>query len=476
MVNQIRKSRILELVNRTAIDRLRWIKKNHFFYSEDIRYMRFLAPENLRVLDLGCGVGDLLANLKPSYGVGVDFSQKMIDIAQERHPDLNFIHGDIEISEILKNLHGTFDIIVLSDTIGSLNDCEQTLLNLHSLCHRDTRIIISYYNPIWEPIYNLGGKLGLKAPTIEQNWLTTDDTCNFLELADFDVIKKDWRQLSPWNFFGIGGLLNRYIAPFPIIRRLCLRNYIVARPAISGPLHNPSVTVLIPCRNEKGNIEDAVLRLPRFCDDIEIIYVEGHSKDGTLEEINRVISAYPQYDIKVAVQPGKGKGDAVRAGFAMARGDILMILDADLTTPPESMPKFYRILASGKAEFVNGSRLIYPMENEAMRFLNFIANLIFSWLFTWLLNQRFTDTLCGTKALSRVHYEKIVENRSYFGEFDPFGDFDLIFGASKLNLKVIEVPVRYANRKYGETQISRFLHGWLLLKMVVFAFRKLKAF
>ena len=476
MVKNSRKSRILDLVDTIGSDRIRWIERNKFFYSEDIRYMRFLVPENLRVLDLGCGIGDLLASLKPSYGVGVDFSQKILDIAQGRHPELHFIYGDVEEAQTLRNLEGLFDIIVLSDTIGSLDDCEQTLLNLHPLCHRDTRIIISYYNPIWEPIYNLGSRVGLKAPTVEQNWLTTDDICNFLDISDFDVIKREWRQLSPWNFLGIGGLLNRYLAPFPLIRRLCLRNYIVARPIPIQQENSPSVTVLIPCRNEKGNIEDAVKRLPRFCEDIEIIYVEGHSKDGTLEEINRVISAYPQYDIKVAIQPGKGKGDAVRAGFAMARGDILMILDADLTTPPESMPKFYRILASGKAEFVNGTRLIYPMEDEAMRFLNLIANLVFSWLFSWLLNQRFTDTLCGTKVLSRKHYVKIVENRSYFGEFDPFGDFDLIFGASKLNLKVMEIPVRYANRKYGETQISRFRHGWLLLRMVVFAFRKLKAF
>lgn len=476
MLMNTRKSRILELVDRIGRDRMRWIERNRFFYREDTRYMRFLVPQGLRVLDLGCGIGDLLADLKPAYGVGIDFSQTMLDIAQEHHPTLHFICGDIEEKETLSKLQGQFDIIVLSDTIGSLDDCEQTLRNLHDLCHTDTRIIISYYNPVWEPIYNVGTWLGLKAPTVEQNWLTTDDICNLLNLSDFDVIKQDWRQLWPRSMFGLGGLLNRFIGPLPLIRRLCLRNYIVARPFLTKPASNPSVTVLIPCRNEKGNIEDAVKRLPRFCDDIEIIYVEGHSKDGTLEEIHRVIAAYPQYDIKVIVQPSKGKGDAVRAGFAMARGDILMILDADLTTPPESMPKFYRALASGKAEFVNGSRLVYPMEDEAMRFLNLIANMIFSWLFSWLLNQRFTDTLCGTKALSRKHYISIVENRAYFGDFDPFGDFDLIFGASKLNLKVVEIPIRYANRTYGETQISRFRHGWLLLRMVFFAFRKLKAF
>ena len=239
-------------------------------------------------------------------------------------------------------------------------------------------------------------------------------------------------------------------------------------------MNKPSTTVLIPCRNEKGNIENAIKRLPQFCEDMEILFVEGGSQDGTIDEIHRVIDLYSNKDIKVLIQDGKGKGDAVRKGFNQARGDILMILDADLTVPPEDLPKFYNAIVDGKGEYINGTRLVYPMQNQAMRFLNFWANRIFSILFSWLLNQRYTDTLCGTKVLTKKNYLKIIENRSYFGDFDPFGDFDLIFGASKLNLKTVEVPIRYAARKYGETQISRFKHGWLLIKMVVFAFKKFK--
>ncbi|MFY7780532.1 MAG: glycosyltransferase family 2 protein, partial [Tagaea sp.] len=217
-------------------------------------------------------------------------------------------------------------------------------------------------------------------------------------------------------------------------------------------------------------------RLPQFCERVEIVFVEGHSKDGTLEEMRRVQAAYPDRDIKVLVQDGKGKGDAVRKGFEAATGEVLMILDADLTVPPEQMPKFFRQIADGRGEFVNGTRLVYPMEDQAMRALNWIANHGFSIVFSWLLNQRFTDTLCGTKVLRKSHYERIAANRLYFGDFDPFGDYDLIFGAVKLNLKVVEVPIRYLARTYGETQISRFRHGWLLLRMVAFAWRKLKAY
>ena len=469
-----RKQTIKEQADKLAGSRDRWIKKNSFFYNDDYNYMNFLVNNGQRVLELGCGTGQLLNTLKPSYGVGVDLSGSMIEVARENFPHLEFVQGDIESPDLISSLNGPFDFIILSDTIGYLDDCEEALAGLHSLCTQDTRIIISYYSWRWQPILALGEKIGLKMPTVEMNWLSTEDTMGFLQLADFDTVKREWRQLVPRNLFGLGSLINRFIGTLPLIRRLSLRNYIVARSIRKIGLEQPSTTVLIPCRNEKGNIENAVKRLPNFCEDLEILYVEGNSQDGTLNEIHRVISAYPDKDIKVLVQDGKGKGDAVRKGFNNARGDILMILDADLTVPPEDLPKFYRAIATGKGEYINGTRLVYPMDDQAMRFLNFWANRTFSVLFTWLLNQRFTDTLCGTKVLTKDNYKKIVANRSYFGDFDPFGDFDLIFGATKLNLKVVEVPIRYAAREYGETQISRFRHGWLLLKMVLFAYKKLK--
>lgn len=471
-----RKARVLELAQRLAPERNRWIERNAFFYGQDEKYMRFLVPEGLRVLDLGCGTGRMLAALKPARGVGVDISSNMIEIARRDFPDLEFVVGDIEDSAVVSSLTGPFDVIVLSDTIGTLEDCQATFERLHGLCTPDTRLVVAYYSRLWEPVLRVGELIGQKMPILQQNWLSTGDIANLLRLADFDVIKREWRQLLPKRLLGLGTLVNSYIAPWPVIRRACLRNYVVARSMKALTRRALSATVLIPCRNERGNIEAAVTRLPRFCDDIELLFVEGHSRDGTLEEIRRVMAAHPDRDIKVLRQNGTGKGDAVRTGFAAARGDVLMILDADLTMPPEWMPKFYEALVSGKGEFINGTRLAYPMENEAMQLLNHIANRVFSWLFTWLLNQRFTDTLCGTKVLTRKHYLSIAANRGYFGDFDPFGDFDLIFGAAKLNLKVIEVPVAYASRTYGKTQISRFRHGWLLLRMVVFAFRKLKAF
>ena len=337
----------------------------------------------------------------------------------------------------------------MSDTIGSLDDCLETLRSLRRYCKPHTRIIITYHSTFWEPVFVVYAWLTRRETLLQYNWLSSEDIANLLHLADFETIKREWRILCPFRLFGIGRLINRFIATLPLIRKLCLRNYVVARPRPQQSLGDISTTVVVPCRNERGNIEGAVKRMPAFCSDLEIIFVEGGSSDGTWEEVQRVIAAYPKSDIKAFKQTGVGKGDAVRRGFSQARGAVLMILDADLTMPPEDLPKYYQALVSGKGEFINGSRLVYPMEKQAMRFLNMFANHIFAMLFTYLLNQRHTDTLCGTKALLRRDYEEITRNRAYFGDFDPFGDFDLIFGASKLNMKAAEVPIRYAAREYG---------------------------
>jgi hypothetical protein len=373
------------------------------------------------------------------------------------------------------DLKDKFDYIIISETIGYFDDIQQALITIRKHCAKETRIIVNYYNFLWEPLLKLLEKLGLKMKQPFTSWLSKQDIENLFYLAGYDVIKSGELILFPKHLPILSTILNRYLARLSFIRKLCLVNYIVARPLHLENEKEYSCSVIIPARNEAGNIDDAIRGMPRLGKHTEIIFVEGHSTDNTLEEIRKVARKYSkEWDIKYFVQQGEGKGDAVRKGFAESKGDILMILDADLTVPPRDLVKFYNAISSNKGEFINGSRLIYPIEKESMRTLNFIGNKMFSVMFTWLLGQKFKDTLCGTKVLFREDYEKIERNRKYFGNFDPFGDFDLIFGASKLNLKIIEVPIRYQERKYGRTNISRFEHGWLLLKMCFFAMRKIK--
>lgn len=466
-----KKQAIRDHFNRLASRRAYWQRKAGAYYEDQARYFRFLVPEGLRVLEVGSGLGNLLAALKPARGVGIDLSEEMVREATRRHPSLEFRVGDAETLD----WHETFDVIILADVIGHLLDVEAALKRLHQCCTSETRVIVSYYNYLWEPVLRLGEKIGMKMPQREQSWLSPADISNLLHLADFEVVKTERRLLLPKGIPVLSTLFNTFAAYLPFLNKLCLCLYVVARPRVGEAARVYSSTIVIPCRNERGNIEAAVQRIPAFGGHQEIMFVDGHSTDGTPEEIRRVMAAYPGKDIKFLVQDGKGKGDAVRKGFAQATGDILMILDADLTMPPEDLPKFYAALASGKGEFINGCRLVYPMESQAMRLLNLIGNKFFSMAFSWLLNQRIKDTLCGTKVLFRRDYERLAANRQYFGEFDPFGDFDLLFGASKLNLHILEIPIRYQERTYGTTNIQRFAHGWLLLKMTVYGFFRLKA-
>jgi SAM-dependent methyltransferase len=458
--------------DRLAAGEIRWTR-NRYYHDSLARFLRFLVPAGTDVLEVGCGDGQLLAALRPRRGVGLDLSAGMVRRAASAHPTLRFVQGDAEDLP----LSGSFEYIVLADLIGYLEDVQVAFDTLHRASTPDTRVIITYFNHLWEPILSLAQTLGLMTPQRRQNWLAVGDIENLLHLSGFEVIKSGYRMLLPVWIPGVSWIANHVIAKLPGIRKLCLVQFVIARPSPRRGDGAPqySVSVVIPCRNERGTIESAVVRTPSMGEWTELIFVDGNSTDGTPDEIVRVAALYPSRAIHLLHQgDGVGKGDAVRKGFAAARGDVLMILDADLTVPPEDLPKFYDALASGKGEFINGTRLVYPMERQAMRRLNLLGNKFFSLAFTWLLEQRFRDTLCGTKVLFRRAYEKIAANRHYFGDFDPFGDFDLIFGASRLNLKILEVPVRYRERTYGVTNISRFRHGWLLLKMCVVAFRRLK--
>jgi SAM-dependent methyltransferase len=465
------KAERIQYFDSVAGEREKWRKKGEYYHKELEKFLRFVIPPGSSILEIGCGTGDLLASIKPGRGLGIDISPRMIEIARERFPHLEFAVGDLEALTIEEK----FDYVVLVETIGHVDDIQSAFKELHKVCKPDTRLVIVYYNYLWEPALKFAEAVGLRMKHLLQHWLPLEDIANLLYLNDFEVIKKGYRFLLPLYIPYVSAFFNRFLANMPFFCKLSLNEVLIARPMMRRkPPEEVSCSVIIPCRNERGNIEQAVMRTPDMGRHTELIFVEGNSQDGTLEECERVKEKNPQRDITVMVQDGQGKGDAVRKGFTHAKNDVLMILDADLTVPPEDLPKFFDAISEGKGEFINGSRLVYQMEKEAMRFLNLLGNKFFSRAFTYLLEQRIRDTLCGTKVLWKKDYEKIIAGRKYFGDFDPFGDFDLLFGAAKLNLKLVEIPIRYRERAYGSTQISRFRHGVLLFKMTFFAFRKIK--
>lgn len=451
-----------------------WIKYPSEYYHRLISNIyRHIVPPGQRVIELGCSRGDLLAALQPSHGVGIDFSGEMIGQGRKKHPELHFIEADAH--QI--NMDEKFNYVILSDLVNDLWDVQTVFQQIQQFTEPQSRIVINTYSRLWEAPLLVARKMGLGRPTLFQNWLTIGDIRGLLSLSGLEMVRHWEEILWPLPTPILAKLLNRYIAKIWPFKWFALMHFIIARPMRKDLKVDPQkvkVSVIVPARNEAGNIQKILQSVPEMGAGTEIIFVEGGSKDETYHVIEKEIGQCPQRNCRLLRQSGTGKGDAVRLGFSHADGDILMILDADLTVRPESLPRFFEVLVSRKGEFVNGVRLVYPMEKEAMRLLNLAGNKFFSLAFSWLLGQPIKDTLCGTKVLWKKDYERIAANRSYFGEFDPFGDFDLLFGAVKLNLKIREVPVRYRDRTYGTTNIRRWSHGWLLLKMVVFASRRIK--
>lgn len=437
------------------------------------QFYRNLIPEGMNVLELGTGHGDLLAALKPKTGVGVDFSMDMVGHARIKHPDLLFVCADIHDLPF----KAPFDIIVLSDLINDLWDVYTVLSGLRRLSHSGTRIILNCFNHLWRVPVSIAMKMGRTVAFLEQSWFAPPDIRNLLYVSGWEQVKFESGILLPVQIPVISPLANSILAKIPPIHWFCMTNFIVARPVtgeMQEALPHPLVSVIIPAKNEAGNIAPILerTRVPGY--PFELIFVEGHSSDDTYEAIQRAIENGPSGQYRLLRQSGKGKGDALRTGFEAAGGEMIAILDADLSVPPEYLPRFLDALVLGKGDLINGVRLVYPMEGESMRFLNMVGNKFFSILFTWLLGQPVKDTLCGTKVFWKKDYDQMKEMGMRFGKTDPFGDFDLLFGASALNLKIVDMPVRYRRRRYGKSNIKRWKHGWVLLKMAVIAARRIK--
>jgi len=444
------------------------------FHRQLLEAHRHRIPGGAHVLEWGCGSGEVLSGLKPTRGLGLDFSAGMIAKARELHPGsaLEYRVADVE-KEVVDE---PYDYIVMNYLIGYLPDVQAALANLAPSARPRTRLVLTSLNHLWQGPLIWAQWLGWVTPQPPSNWLTTDDLVNLLELAGWEVIEKTTEQLCPIHIPFIAPFVNRVVARLPFFKHLGVTLMLTARPRQQARLeNNTTCSVIVPARNEAGNIRPALERIPVMGSSTEVIFVEGNSTDDTWATIERELAAYRgPLKVRAIKQPGKGKWDAVRAGFAVATGEVLVIQDADLTAPPEDLPKFFAAICDGSAEFANGSRLVYPMEKQAMQFLNFFGNKFFALSLSYVLGQPIKDSLCGTKMLLKSDYDRIMERIKPLGDFDPFGDFNLLFGASLLNLRIRDIPVRYKDRTYGQTNISRFKHGWLLLKMTLFGLFRLK--
>jgi hypothetical protein len=451
-----------DLQNSIAWQRDKWIRDNRYFYDRLKRVLQFAVEPGKRVLALRCETGHTLASLEPSYGVGVEIGEEMVECARQQNPDLRFVQSDLETL----NLNETFDYIIFNH-IFDTTDILRALEGVRRHCHRDTLLLVINYNYLWQPILELATKVGLRSKLAEPNWVSENDVRGFLKLAGFRPVRKHRFFLFPKWIPLLSGLLNDLVARLPGMRRLCLMQIMAARP-MTPPMSEDDVTVsvVIPCRNELGNVKPAVERIPLMGKQTEIIFCDDKSTDGTADEVRRTQAMYPDKNIRLVEGPGICKAENVWTGFRAARGDVLMILDADLTVMPEELPMFLRALVSSRGDFVNGSRLVYPMRQLAMKFANLLGNKLFGALFSFLLDQRLKDTLCGTKVLWRKDWLRMEKHLGTWGMQDLWGDYELLFGASKLHLEVVEVPVHYQERIHGVTKMTRvFANGVRMLRI-----------
>lgn len=446
------------------------------FHEQLLGIHRHHIPEGQRVLEWGCGAGSLLWGLKPSRGLGVDLSPEMVRRAKDNTSEApcEFETGDLHDRVVEEK----FDVIILNYLTGYLHDIQNCFKNLLPSAEARTRLHITSLNTPWLFALTLAENVGAVTKQPHSNWLSRQDIKNLLELSGWELIHWQTEQLFPFQWPLVSSFFNRFLARVPLIRHYGITLHLIARPKVKPAIGGPvSCSVVVPARNEAGNIRAALERIPVLGDRTEVLFVEGNSTDETWEAIQREVSVYSgPHVLRALRQPGKGKWDAVKAGFAAARGGVLAIQDADLTAPPEDLVKFYEALESGAAEFANGSRLVYPMEAKAMRFLNLVGNQFFAGALSFVIGQPIKDSLCGTKMMLREDYDRAMRRIEVFGDFDPFGDFSLLFGAALIGLRIRDVPLRYKERQYGETNISRFRHGMVLMRLTFFGLRRIRFF
>ena len=447
-----------------------------YFRQRLAGFLRHFVRPGSRVLDIGCGTGDLLDALEPRTGVGVDCSSAMVELARKRHPGRQFAVGFAESLDQADIPEGPYDYITLVNVIGEMSDVQAGLAQLRRHCSAETRLIIVQYSYLWEPICRLAARLGLKLDNPTPNWLSPKDMEGLLHLAGYEMVHSGYTLPLPIRVPGLNWMFNSLLGRLWGTRKLGFQSYVVARPLIApADPQSCTCTVVVPCKNEEDNIDGLVERIPRMGAGTQIIFIDDHSTDCTAEKVRAAIARNPDRDIRLVPGPGQGKGAACREGFDHATGDVLMILDADMTVMPEELPAFFEAITSGRGEFINGSRMVYPLEDQAMRPLNILGNKMFAGLFSLLLEQRIRDTLCGTKVCWRRDYPNIMATREYFNSCDRWGDYDWIFGAARNHLKIVELPVHYRERVAGVTKMThRLRNARIMLRMCGIAFRKLR--
>ncbi len=458
-----REEKVKEHLDILAKDYDSWKERNTHFYDLLKCFLRKNVAKNASVLEIGCRTGDMLASVAPKRGVGVDISPEMIKVAQDKYPQFDFHSSSGESFDTDEK----FDYILILNVLGYSKDVSSLLENVHKFCHARTKVIVTTINPWWDFILSFAEKMKIKMPSAPHNFIEKNNLTKIIDSLDFSISYSGFLGLCPTEIPIISFLANTIGVKTLGINKLSFVQYLSLRPLPDNEVDlGLGCSVVIPCFNEEGNIEEAVRRIPQMGKGTEIIVVNDGSTDRTAEIVRSIQGEIPGLKL-IDYHPNRGKGEAVKAGFDAATEEAMMILDADMTVPPEELPRFFKLLNQGSCGFVNGTRLIYPMQDNAMKKMNLLGNKVFGMVMSYLTGQHLTDTLCGTKALYKKDYKRIKMGA------DKWGDFDLLFGAAKNGDKILEVPIHYMSRVAGESKMKTLSHGIHLMKVCVRGFKEL---
>jgi hypothetical protein len=441
-----------------------WHARNRYYHRTIRRLVEGMVPPGSQVLELGAGTGDGLAALRPARGIGLNPAEGLTSRAREKHPELEF--HTVEVDDVRTSAGFQPDYVIMTNLLDYVYDVWDLLESLKASVSESTLLVITTSNPVWAPIIRLASRLGLRVPESPRNFITNRDIRSVLELQGYSVVEEGMALPVPMRIPLLGTLLNVIVPELPIVRYFSSIQYLVARP--STPRPPLSCSVIVPCHNEEGNIEQCARRVPDMGTWTEVVFVDDGSTDGTREQVRRVMQDDPRVRL-ITFDKNRGKANAVRAGFEAARGDVLVILDADMAVMPEELPKFLKPLQEGRADFINGTRLVYAMEGRAMKVSNFFGNKGFCYLVSWVLRQRVSDTLCGTKVMFKKDFMRMP-----IGGKERWGDFDLLFGASRLKLRILEIPVHYQERRAGASKMRAMFEVWFFLRSCLEGWRSLR--
>tara|TARA_B110000977_G_scaffold125183_1_gene160299 strand:+ start:1495 stop:2904 length:1410 start_codon:yes stop_codon:yes gene_type:complete len=441
-----------------------FLKKKNFLFDEISKALNYLINDSNYVKFFCCGNSSIVNKV----------NSKNIYINEINNTFINSLtKSEIKKEdEINKNLN--FDHIVIAD-IEHQKFITKNLIDLNEKIDNECRVIVLSKSIFWSTLINFYKKIKNIGPD-KNNFLPYSNLRKIFLNTNFEIVKNEKIIFFPFQFSLLTKFINQ-IFRFPVLNFFCMINLTVLKKVQKKnyQAEGKKISFIIPCKNEGGNIKFFYEKIINSTINAEFLFGNDNSSDNTLDEIKKLQQAIPNKEIKIYDGPGVCKSENVYKGINLASGEIILIYDADLTVSFDDLVNSINLLLKTDADFINCTRMIMPQQKNAMKFLNFYGNLFFAFLFSILFKQKITDTLCGTKIFFKKDWEQIKKYNNTWGAKDLWGDFDLLLGAYKNNLKIVENPISYTDRKEDETKMTGIIKNSIRMLIITFvAYYKLR--